>query len=77
MVRVFASLPMAATIWSSGVTDRLVRYLCLNHTTQYLRGVHVLHPDLLALVVLKQCANDVSLVAMLYVSLLLVWLDVH
>ncbi len=32
MVRVFASLPMAATIWSSGVTDGLVRYLCLNHT---------------------------------------------
>jgi hypothetical protein len=32
VVRVFASLPMAATILSSGVTDGLVRYLCLNHT---------------------------------------------
>jgi hypothetical protein len=33
VVRVFASPPMAATIWSSGVTDGLVRCLCLNHTT--------------------------------------------
>ncbi len=43
----------------------------------YSRGVRVLHPDLVALVVLEQRANDVSLVAKLCVSSLLVRLDVH
>jgi hypothetical protein len=72
VVRVFASPPMAATIWSSGVTDGLVRYLCLNHTTPDTCMVWVV-----SLVVLEQCADEVSLVAMLCVSLLLVWLEVH
>jgi hypothetical protein len=37
VVRVFTSPPMAATILSSGVTDGLVRFLCLNHTAPDIR----------------------------------------
>jgi hypothetical protein len=41
VVSVYPSLPMAATIWSSGVTDGLIRHLCLNHTTPDTRGTCV------------------------------------
>jgi hypothetical protein len=76
VVRIFASLPMAATIWSSGVMDGLVRYLCFNHTALDTHVVCVSFiQTFLALVVLEQRASDVSLVSMLCISLSLVWLD--
>jgi hypothetical protein len=58
VVRVFASPPMAATIQSSGVTDGLVRYLCLNHTAPDTRVACV---SFMKTFWNQECLNDVPM----------------
>ena len=47
----FASPPIAAVMQSAGVTNGLVKYLCLNNTAPDVQGPHPYHVASVALVI--------------------------